>query len=133
MARLVCVILAGCWLTVAGCGTRSVSGGTPGLLTIGGEKLAEIQVRIHAGTGPAFQPVGFGVTRADGTFELLSNGASGALWLPAGEYRVTLETIGPPLPVSQDYLQADRTPLKISWSKALKSLELAVPASAPRT
>jgi hypothetical protein len=107
-----------------GCGVRPVTGGTKGVLRYGGKLLGDIQVTVHQVDGNSTQPIGFGVTANDGSFRLVKNNASGALWLSAGEYRCTLESAGAPIRVAKVYTKADTTPLKITWSASDKSLDL---------
>jgi hypothetical protein len=109
---------------IAGCGTRSVPGGTKGVLRFDGELLSEIQVVVHQVDGASWRPVGFGVTKNDGSFELVTNGAQGPLWLAPGEYRCTLESAGAPIQIPEPFAQPDATPLKISWSADDQTLDL---------
>lgn len=113
---------------LSGCGVKSVSGGTKGVLHVGADKLSEIQVTVHQVTGAASHPIGFGVTAVDGSFELVKNGAAGALWLSPGEYRCTLESAGAPVQLPIEYARAETTPLKVSWSAGESKLVLEVPA-----
>jgi hypothetical protein len=112
-----------------GCGVRPVTGGTKGVLRYGGKLLGDIQVTVHQVDGSSTQPIGFGVTANDGSFRLVKNGASGALWLSPGEYRCTLESAGAPIRLAKEYAKAETTPLKITWSAGDKSLDLEVPVS----
>ena len=120
------VILA---TTLPGCGgPQPVTGGTPGTLRVGSELLSDFQVTIHQVEGTTTEPIGFGVTGADGSFQLVTNGAQGPLWLSAGEYRCTLESAGAPLVIPKQYTQATRTPLKVTWPTGDEQLNLDVPA-----
>lgn len=103
-------------LIVSGCGSSSATGGTRGTLRIDGLVLSEIQLTVHRMDGNSTEPIGFGLTMADGTFELLQPGAVGPLWLAPGEYRITLESIGPPIAIPREYTLAETTPLKASWT-----------------
>ena len=115
-------------LAAAGCGgVESVAGGTRGTLLADGAPLSEIQITVHHVDGSTTQPVGFGVTAFDGSFELFANGAQGPLWLEPGEYRCTLESVGAPLQIRQEYTQPETTPLKVSWSQTDQSLKLEIP------
>jgi hypothetical protein len=110
--------------TAVGCGgVESVAGGTRGTLLADGAPLSEIQITVHHVDGSTTQPVGFGVT----AFELFANGAQGPLWLEPGEYRCTLESVGAPLQIRQEYTQPETTPLKVSWSQIDQSLNLEIP------
>lgn len=113
--------------TLAGCGARPVTGGTKGVLRYAGKSLSDIQVTIYQLEGGSPKLVGFGVTANDGSFRLMRNLASGALWLSPGEYCCTLESVGMPIRLPKEYASAETTPLKVSWSTADKSLNLEVP------
>ena len=116
-------------ISVSGCGgTRPVPGGTAGILLVGGQPISEIQVTLYQPQGSNFEPVGFGVTDVDGMFRLYQNGAQGSLWLPPGEYRYTVESIGPPIQFPSEYLSATATPCKFTWTGNEAELELNVPA-----
>ncbi len=120
------VILAA---TSSGCGgPQPVTGGTPGTLRVGSELLSDFQVTIHQVEGTTTEPVGFGLTGADGSFQLMTNGAQGPLWLSAGDYRCTLESAGAPLVIPKQYTQATRTPLKVTWPTGDEHLNIEVPA-----
>jgi hypothetical protein len=102
------------------------------VLTYHGKLPSDICVTIHRVNETASEPIGFGVTANDGTFQLVKNEALGPLWLPPGEYRCTLESVGSPIRIPREYTKSGSTPLKVSWSAADKSLELDVPeASTP--
>ncbi len=116
-----------CLLSLAGCGPRAVTGGTPGTLTYRGEQRSDIQVTAYQVEGSQLEQVGFSVTANDGTFQLVTNGARGPLRLTPGDYRFTLESVGPPIRVAKKYTKPDSTPLKVSWSAGDKSLDLDVP------
>lgn len=119
-------------MALAGCdGVKPVTGGTKGTLRCGGELLGETQVNVYRLEGTSLQLAGFGVTNLDGSFELVTNGAKGALRLTPGEYRFTLESAGAPFQFSHEYTQADSTPLKVSWSAGDVDLKLEIPAAIP--
>ncbi|HVW01563.1 MAG TPA: hypothetical protein VHB77_14520 [Planctomycetaceae bacterium] len=100
-------------IAMPGCrGARPVTGGTTGTLTIGGKSYSDVQVTFHDADNAL---VGFGVTDNNGNFELVTEGARGPLWLPEGEYSVTLQSAGAPLQFPAEYASPDTTPLKISW------------------
>ena len=79
---------------LSGCGPRPVAGGTKGTIRAAGDLLSEVQVTVHQAEFGVWQPIGFAVTTGDGSFELVTSGAKGALWLSPGEYRCTLESAG---------------------------------------
>lgn len=112
---------------ISGCGVRGVSGGTKGTLRSGGELLSEIQVTVYRVEGDSKSPVGFGVTAPDGSFQLVTNGAKGPLWLSPGEYCCTVESAGAPVQFPQEYAQPSTTPLKISCSASDATLNLEAP------
>lgn len=111
---------------LSGCRAKPVVGGTPGQVQGSGELKGDIQVTLHRVEGASSSPVGFAVTAADGSFQLVTNGARGALWLTPGEYRCTLESAGTPVQIPADYTRPDSTPLKISWSQSDQKLDLKV-------
>jgi hypothetical protein len=112
---------------LSGCGPRPVTGGTKGVLRLGGKPRSDIQITLHQMDSGSPQLVGFGLTANDGSFRLLKEKAKGSLWLPAGEYLCTLESAGSPIRIAREYGRPETTPLKISWSGSEKSLDLDVP------
>ena len=124
------IALAACVALLSGCGTKPVTGGTPGVLTYRGKFVSDIRVIVHRAEGTSSEPIGFGVTANDGTFQLVTNEARGPLRLSPGDYRCTLESVGPPIQVPKEYTKADSTPLRVSWSAGNKSLDLEFPAAA---
>jgi hypothetical protein len=119
-------------LALSGCdGARPMTGGTQGHLHSGAESLSEIQVTVHQFDAGVFKPIGFGVPGADGAFRLLANGASGPLFLPPGEYRCTLESIGAPVEIPREYWKAETSPLKIMWSGSDQRLDIDIPQPKP--
>lgn len=114
-------------LLVTGCGgPRPITGGTPGVLRAGGEVLAEVQVTVHQLDVAGPRPIGFAVTGADGTFQLVTNRAREALQLPPGDYCFTLESAGSPARIPVTLARAETTPLKRKWSASDASLTLEV-------
>ena len=112
---------------IPGCGVQSVAGGTKGILRFDGQLLTDIRVEIYQVDGGSLRPIGFGVTTTDGSFQLVTNGAQGALWLAPGEYRCTLESVGPPIQVAKEYTRAETTPLVVHWTAGDQQLDLEVP------
>ncbi len=113
--------------TLAGCGVRPVTGGTKGVLRYDGKLLSDIQVTVYQVAGGHTEPIGFGVTVNDGSFQLVQTGARGPLRLSPGQYRCTLESAGTPTRIATPYAHADTTPLVVSWSAGDKSLDLEAP------
>ncbi len=110
-----------------GCGgAHPVVGGTRGVLRMGDELTSDIQVTVHQVDGDATRPVGFGVTALDGSFELVTNGAHGPLWLSPGEYRFTLESAGSPVPLPTEFARPESTPLAVAWSTDDCDLDLEI-------
>jgi hypothetical protein len=126
------LLLAAAAVSLAGCGgVQPVAGGTAGTLSFGDQLLSDIQVTVYESDGGSWTPIGFGVTDREGWFELVSNGARGALWLSPGEYRFTLDSAGAPVQIPTEYTQADSTPLKSSWSEQDGELELKLTSELP--
>lgn len=114
----------------AGCRPQPVPGGTEGVVRVGTTRLADIHVQVFPADGAA--PVGFGVSEPDGAFELRQPHAAGPLWLPAGEYRVTIESVGPtPLVFPAEYNRPETTPLVIHWTGEEQMLDLELPEPMP--
>ena len=114
-------------LSITGCrGPQPITGGTPGMLRAGGEQLAEMQLTLHQFENGTLRPVGFAVTGMDGSFELVTNEAKGALQLPPGLYRCTLESAGSPLKIPPALASAESTPLRVTWPTSDGSLNLDV-------
>jgi hypothetical protein len=109
-----------------GCGVRPVTEGTQGILRYGDKPLSDIRVTVNRVDKSSVQSIGFGITATDGTFQLVTNGAHGALRLSPGEYRCTLKSVGAQVRIPNEYAQVNLTPLKVSWSVGDKSLDLEV-------
>lgn len=119
---LVSTLLTGCG------GARHVAGGTTGMLHAGSVVLGDIHVTVHRVEGTTTDVVGMGVTQSSGHFELVQPGAKGPLHLTPGEYRVTVESVGPvPLRFPKEYALAEKTPLQVAWTAANSQLDLEVP------
>jgi hypothetical protein len=117
---------------VPGCGgVKPVTGGTTGVLHSGNDKLSDIQITVHHVEGVSSKPIGFGVASTDGSFQLVTDGAKGPLHLTPGEYRCTLESVGATVVIPKEYAQADKTPMKITWSASDQKLDLDIPALKP--
>lgn len=112
---------------LAGCGESPVTGGTSGVLRDTAQPLAEMQVTIHRQESGEWQPLGTGVTAADGTFELVTMGAQGPLQLEPGDYRCTLESMGSPARIPVEYTHANTSPLLADWSESSTRLDLTLP------
>lgn len=118
-------ILIGCLI---GCGSATtIEGGSPGFLWFGTERLNDICVVAHHSDGAAFKTVGFGTTDSAGHFRLLTPDGQSALHLEPGDYTFTLESVGPPVQFPEEYLQPETTPLKVTWTAEMSSLDLAAP------
>lgn len=90
------------------------------------ELMSDIQVTVHKVEGATSETVGFGVTGAEGAFQLMTNGAQGPLWLTPGEYRFTLESAGAPVPIPKQYGQAASTSLKVTWPTSNEAIDLSI-------
>jgi hypothetical protein len=111
-------------LGVCGCESRPVVGGTGGHLRSNGQPLSEVQLTVHRREGASWSAIGFAVTGAGGEFELVTNRAAGPLQLEPGEYRFTLESVGAPVQIPREYLQAETTPLAVMWPTSDGHLQL---------
>lgn len=121
--------LVACLLVAAGCGgAKPVTGGTSGTLRCGPQPLGDIQLTLHQPQESGFRTIGFGLTRPDGSFDLLAQGATGPLWLTAGDYVCTLESAGAPVQFPKEYLSPKTSPLKVRWSDEMTRLDLEGPA-----
>lgn len=109
---LVCISLVGCG------GARPIKGGTAGKLHSGVDPLGDIQVTFHQTSGTTTEPIGFGATTANGTFELVTMGAKGPLRLSPGQYLCTIESVGSPLKIPKEYTKPETTPLKLTWTSS---------------
>lgn len=123
------IALAAGMLAVSGCGPQPISGGTQGTLRAEDGALGEVQLTVHQAEGNAWRVVGFADTAADGTFELVTVGATERLVLSAGEYRCTLESVGAPIVFPPEYTAAESTPLEVVWPSGDGRLDLTVPIS----
>lgn len=113
---------------LAGCGSATtIEAGSTGFLWFGTEMLNDICVVVHRNDGADFQTVGFGTTDNAGHFELLTPDGQEALHLEPGDYTFTLESVGPPVQFPEEYLQPESTPLKVTWTAEMSSLDLVAP------
>ncbi len=119
-------IVAACLM---GCSSPAISrDGSSGSLQFGADTLSDICVVVHKKDGSSFQGAGFGTTDHNGSFHLVNNGGQEALVLEPGDYCFTLESLGPQIVFPADYLKPETTPLKVTWTTDMKSLDLKVPA-----
>jgi hypothetical protein len=123
--------VAVCWLLIclSGCGSSSTPavGGTPGSLKFGTTVTSDIRLSVHLNQSGSFLSTGFATTASDGSFVLYSPDAKAPLWLEPGEYSFTLESIGPSLQLPDAYKKPELSPLKITWTSDMKSVDLEVP------
>ena len=113
----------------AGCGVPAeIPGGTAGFLDVNGQPLPDVLVTVYAGTPSATDPLGIGVTDAEGRFELRTREPVAPLTLDPGDYRFTVESIGeiylvwPP-----KYADPSKTPLARFVSSSSEELHISVP------
>lgn len=118
---------------VAGCGERPVKEGTQGVLRLNDEHVANIRVTVNRVDRKGVKPVGYGVTAADGTFQLVNHGGRAGLKLAPGDYRCTLKSMGASVRIPNHYAEVNTTPLKVSWSEGDSSLNLQVRARAAQS
>jgi hypothetical protein len=118
------------WLTLLfvamapGCGPAPITGGTSGVLTTDGNPIRDVQVVVYSPI--SYERLGYAVTGADGSFQLIAADTSRPLELDPGSYVVTLESVGAPTELPPTYLDPRMTPLRIDWD-ASDRLELNVP------
>ncbi len=110
---------------LSGCGVEPVTGGTRGSLSTDGNPLSDVQINLFRNDKGELRPVGFAVSTTDGSFELVTNGAKGPLDLEPGNYSCTLESVGAPIVIPEEYLRSDTTPLKLEW-KDQETLKLEI-------
>ena len=120
-ASLIALCLLGCG------GPQPITGGTPGVLRSGEHLLAEMQLTIYEMQASGLQPIGFAVTAADGSFQLVTNEARAPLQLKPGAYRCTLESAGSPLRVPPALARPETTTLQVNWAATDTELRLEVP------
>jgi hypothetical protein len=99
-----------------GCGPVPIIGGTSGVLTTDGNPIPDVQVTVYPAVSG--ESLGYAVTRADGSFELIAADSSGPLELERGSYVVTLESVGAPTDLPRAYMHRESTPLRIDWNEA---------------
>ena len=116
------------WLLMAvaflavGCGDVGTPGGTSGVLRSDGNPLGDFRVTVHAGT----DAVARGVSDYEGRFALVTMTGDAPVTLEAGDYAVTLESVGSPVVLPPEYAAAETTPLRITHDPG-QPLELSVP------
>lgn len=122
---ILAIVLTG----LAGCGnaTPGIAGGTAGKLSFGNDVSSDIRITVYEAQAGSFRPIGFGNSAADGSFVLYSPAADEPLWLQPGDYAFTLESLGPPVQFPDEYLNAETSPLKVTWSVEMPTLELKAP------
>ncbi len=124
-------VLPACLLCcLSGCGSAPAVSrdGSHGLLTFGPQTLGDICVVVHHKKGAGFRQLGFGTTNQAGFFHLLKDGGQEPLILEPGEYSFTLESVGPQIVFPAPYLKPTTSPLKVTWTAEMKSLDLQAPA-----
>lgn len=105
-------------VTVGGCGSDRVDGGTEATITVAGEPVVDVQVRVFSMKDGKPVELGFAVSKAGGKLSFVKPKASGPLTLEPGEYRFTVEPVGAPLALPKDYGNAETTPLQIELPTA---------------
>jgi uncharacterized iron-regulated membrane protein len=115
-------------VSLIGCGgPKPIIGGTPGVLRAGELQLAEMQVTVYEMQSGFPQAIGFAVTAADGSFQLVTNEARAALQLQPGLYRCTVESAGSPVRIPPALMKPETTPLQVTWAATDTELKLEVP------
>jgi hypothetical protein len=113
---LLVVFLSGC--------ARTGGEGTQGILRQDHEPLGNTRVTVNRVVKNSIESIGFGVTDADGTFQLVTGTDGRGLCLPAGDYRFTLKSVGAQVRIPNEYAQVNLTPLRLSWSGGDQPLKL---------
>jgi hypothetical protein len=115
---------------IGGCGgaPREVPPGTEGVIRAEGRLLADVHVQVFAQDSSALEPLGSGISDADGRFQLRLPDLSGPLHLEPAEYRFTIESAGDiylkwPAPLSDP----QKTPLRHTIADSGQVIELDVP------
>ncbi len=132
MRYLLMIVCLASSVQMEGCGgPREIPGGTPGVIRIDGKGITDVQVSAYRRTqDQSFELVGIGISRRDGAFELRKPDTLEAVWLEAGEYRFTIESIGEVnLPWRPEFRNPEKTPLrhKTTGHSQQGSLEFDVP------
>ncbi len=109
---------------VPGCGPAPIIGGTSGMLSTDRNPIPDVQVTVYSATSG--ERLGYAITGADGSFQLLTADTSGPLVLDPGSYVVTLESVGAPTDFPTAYLDRKSSPLRIDLHEG-DQLELNVP------
>lgn len=102
-------------IILPGCGAQPISGGTSGVLTTDGNPIPDVQVGVYA--ADSVERVGYAVSRADGSFHLITADTSGPRRLDPGSYVVTLESVGAPTDLPRTFQEPQSTPLRIVWTE----------------
>ena len=126
--RFAVVIGLAC-LASGGCGQPpELPGGTRGIVHTNDVPLAEISIVVYSVGQTDGEPVAFAISGADGMFELREPGTLRAVWLPQGDYAITIEAAGEvPLHWPAEYRNRNKTPLRESWDGGDQVLDLNVP------
>lgn len=112
-----------------GCGgPAEVPGGTTGFLYANGQPLPDVLVAVYQDTPPITEPLGVGITGADGRFQLRTREPVAPLTLDPGDYRFTIESMGEIYLIwPSEYADPSKTPLTRSVSSSHEELEINVP------
>jgi hypothetical protein len=119
------------FVVIAGCdgsdGVGAITGGTAGKIHNGSDPLFGIQVTVHQLDGESMEPIGVAAAQLDGTFELVTLDGLEACQLGPGEYRCTLESVGTPVLIPNEFAKPETTPLKIVLSADDETIDLDLP------
>ena len=113
---LLIIFLSGC--------ARTGGEGTQGILRQAHEPLGNTRVTVNRVVKNSIESIGFGVSDADGTFQLVTGADGRGLRLPAGDYCFTLKSVGAQVRIPNEYAQVNLTPLRLSWLGGDQHLEL---------
>ena len=123
------VVMLAFVVALTGCNRapKPVKGGTTGELQQAGNPLGDIQVRVYHADENSYEVVGFADTNGEGQFQLLVPEGDGPLYLGAGDYCCTLNSVGSRIPIPKEYGKPETTPLKVTWEAGDETLQLELP------
>lgn len=100
---------------LTGCSDEAVpiTGGTEGTMTSDGKAMSQMELTFFSDSGSGDAPVAHGAVQSDGSFELVNAARAEAIYLDAGRYRVTIESLGADVSIPSYYADPGETKLRI--------------------